>query len=211
MLVIPSVEGIRALPFFKRKDTMLELLMLAQAQESFYLKANRDKKNPAVLARCVLTHAHEHVPLSCADNYCCMQHMVLCSGTVSSVFCFCWFCRLPDCVAADTTLWLELAPQSDSLLGYNKHSCCCNLQSRPPCNLQLLQDAITLSSSNCCLCQQGSTWTTPCALQSSCLPHDERCTMQHRDNKASLQCLVRLVLSAASFNILTAWTTKKLI
>lgn len=33
---------------------MLELLMLAQAQQSFLQKATRDKKNPAVLARSVM-------------------------------------------------------------------------------------------------------------------------------------------------------------
>lgn len=42
-------------PSFDISTEMLELLMLAQAQESFYLKANRDKKNPAVLARHVWT------------------------------------------------------------------------------------------------------------------------------------------------------------
>ncbi|KAL3151227.1 hypothetical protein ABBQ38_013068 [Trebouxia sp. C0009 RCD-2024] len=47
----PQLDEIPSFDISPSCTEMLELLMLAQAQESFYLKANRDKKNPAVLAR----------------------------------------------------------------------------------------------------------------------------------------------------------------
>ena len=53
---------------------MLELLMLAQAQEAFFQKASRDKKNPAVLAR----YAQPHIVLpskhACIDTHHTWQH-----------------------------------------------------------------------------------------------------------------------------------------
>lgn len=49
----PQLDEVPSFDVSTKCTEMLELLMLAQAQESFYLKANRDKKNPAVLARCV--------------------------------------------------------------------------------------------------------------------------------------------------------------
>lgn len=52
----PQLDEIPSFDISPSCTEMLELLMLAQAQESFYLKANRDKKNPAVLARCGLMH-----------------------------------------------------------------------------------------------------------------------------------------------------------
>lgn len=47
----PQLDEVPSFDISTNCTEMLELLMLAQAQESFYLKANRDKKNPAVLAR----------------------------------------------------------------------------------------------------------------------------------------------------------------
>lgn len=51
----PQLDEVPSFDVSTKCTEMLELLMLAQAQESFYLKANRDKKNPAVLARCVFS------------------------------------------------------------------------------------------------------------------------------------------------------------
>lgn len=54
----PQLDDIPSFDASPSCTEMLELLMLAQAQESFYLKANRDKKNPAVLARCGPMHIY---------------------------------------------------------------------------------------------------------------------------------------------------------
>lgn len=51
----PQLDEVPSFDITTKCTEMLELLMLAQAQESFYLKANRDKKNPAVLSRCVFS------------------------------------------------------------------------------------------------------------------------------------------------------------
>ena len=50
-VVAPQLEEVPSFDISINCTEMLELLMLAQAQESFYYKASRDKKNPAVLAR----------------------------------------------------------------------------------------------------------------------------------------------------------------
>ena len=42
--------------------TMLEKLMLAQAQECFYEKATRDNKSPGIVARCGLLSMHNMAP-----------------------------------------------------------------------------------------------------------------------------------------------------
>ena len=47
----PQLDEVPSFDISTNCTGMLELLMLAQAQEAFYLKASRDKKNPAVLAR----------------------------------------------------------------------------------------------------------------------------------------------------------------
>ena len=56
----PQLDQIPSFDISPDCTEMLELLMLAQAQESFYLKASRDKKNPAVLARCCLMHVPQY-------------------------------------------------------------------------------------------------------------------------------------------------------
>ena len=50
-VVAPQLDDAPSFDVSTNCTEMLELLMLAQAQESFYHKASRDKKNPAVLAR----------------------------------------------------------------------------------------------------------------------------------------------------------------
>lgn len=51
-VVAPQLDDVPSFDISIDSTEMLELLMLAQAQESFLQKATRDKKNPAVLARC---------------------------------------------------------------------------------------------------------------------------------------------------------------
>lgn len=50
-VVAPQLDEVPSFDISTNCTQMLELLMLAQAQESFFQKASRDKKNPAVLAR----------------------------------------------------------------------------------------------------------------------------------------------------------------
>ncbi|DBB07003.1 TPA: Rhophilin, Rho GTPase binding protein [Trebouxia sp. C0004] len=50
-VVAPQLDDVPSFDISIDSTEMLELLMLAQAQESFLQKATRDKKNPAVLAR----------------------------------------------------------------------------------------------------------------------------------------------------------------
>ena len=49
----PQLDEVPSFDISTNCTEMLELLMLAQAQESFYQKASRDRKNPAVLTRWV--------------------------------------------------------------------------------------------------------------------------------------------------------------
>lgn len=53
----PQLDEVPSFDISTNCTEMLELLMLAQAQEAFFQKASRDKKNPAVLAR----YAHPHI------------------------------------------------------------------------------------------------------------------------------------------------------
>lgn len=53
-VVAPQLDEVPSFDISIDSTEMLELLMLAQAQESFFQKASRDKKNPAVLSRCDL-------------------------------------------------------------------------------------------------------------------------------------------------------------
>lgn len=57
-VVAPQLDEVPSFDISTDSTQMLELLMLAQAQEAFYLKASRDKKNPAVLARYVSPVPH---------------------------------------------------------------------------------------------------------------------------------------------------------
>lgn len=50
-VVAPQLDEVPSFDISTGCTEMLELLMLAQAQEAFFQKASRDKKNPAVLAR----------------------------------------------------------------------------------------------------------------------------------------------------------------
>ena len=56
-VVAPQLDEVPSFDISTGCTEMLELLMLAQAQEAFFQKASRDKKNPAVLAR----YAHPHI------------------------------------------------------------------------------------------------------------------------------------------------------
>jgi len=56
-VVAPQLDEVLSFDISTGCTEMLELLMLAQAQEAFFQKASRDKKNPAVLAR----YAHPHI------------------------------------------------------------------------------------------------------------------------------------------------------
>ena len=53
-VVAPQLDEVPSFDISIDSTEMLELLMLAQAQESFFQKASRDKKNPAVLSRSVV-------------------------------------------------------------------------------------------------------------------------------------------------------------
>ena len=59
----PQLDDVPSFDISIDSTEMLELLMLAQAQESFLQKASRDKKNPAVLAR--YSHSNETVVGAC--------------------------------------------------------------------------------------------------------------------------------------------------
>lgn len=82
-VVAPQLDEVPSFDISTNCTQMLELLMLAQAQESFFQKASRDKKNPAVLARyaCMST-ASKHIRLhlcrlhySMSDCTCADQNM----------------------------------------------------------------------------------------------------------------------------------------
>ncbi len=65
-VVAPQLDEVPSFDISTGCTEMLELLMLAQAQEAFFQKASRDKKNPAVLARYAYPHImqpskHGHV------------------------------------------------------------------------------------------------------------------------------------------------------